>query len=49
MFGRDKVKRIEVISEIANAHQGKPELALKLARKSAEAGSNPAVKSWNTE
>lgn len=34
------MKRIEVISEIANAHQGKPELALELARKSAEAGAN---------
>jgi len=44
-----EVKRIEVISEIANAHQGKPELALELARKSAEAESNPAAKGWNTE
>jgi N,N'-diacetyllegionaminate synthase len=37
------VKQIEVIAEVANAHQGKPELALELAQKSVEAGGD-AVK-----
>jgi N,N'-diacetyllegionaminate synthase len=37
------VKKIEVIAEIANAHQGGPELALELARRIAGAGSD-AVK-----
>ena len=34
------MKRIEIIAEIANAHQGRPEIAIEIANKAIEANAD---------